>query len=454
MNTSYSGIILVIIVSILASVVVAALNGHLFETSFVDLSDDSEYYNARALSLLRAGTLGEEDALFRRPPAYSFFLAGVYSVFGTHMGAAWLGHGILFGVSLFLLWRIGLFFLSSFYALFSPLAVGLYGGFNFYVFEIGSELFAATLVLALLFFILQYQKDSRFRYLILFGIAAGLVVLTKPVIVYAVPILIAYMVWQRTSLQTSLVRFGIVMGIAMLFVGGWMARTYMMFGELQIERAGHIIYTRALYGTLSWQDIGAHSIAALIGDYVADIFTPGYAERPVATRLSAKRTELFSSLLRHGYTRKDAEKELMRRGVREMIQYPLKFAVGAVPLLFELNTPENGSGFPITRMFVGTRNAISPWFKITILISIHSLWLLFLGFVVCGAYRTIKSSLRFVWPLVFLMAFFNLSHAFLIIPPEPRFLIPVLPLYFLFFTVGIQPYLTRVIKVRSVEDIV
>lgn len=450
---TYRSIIFIIVVSILASVGTAWMNGLLFQTSFTDWSDDSQYYNARALSFLHTGSLGEEQAQFRRPPAYPLFLAAVYGMFGERIAAAWAANMILFFLSLSLLWWLALRWLVGTYSYIVPLLCGLYWGFHYYIFSIGSEMLSVFLVLLLLFFLLRYRESQEMWYLVLFGIAGGVLALTKPVFLYAVPILLGGVVYQMRQYKGSLRHAGVAFAIVLLFVVGWAARTYALFGELQTERSGHIVYTRALYGTLSLRDAGIHLLASVTNDYIADRLFPGYGDDPVATRLGVMRITAFRELRADGYENKEIEDILFGRGVSEVVRHPLMFMAGAVPLLFDLNTPENFNGFPVTRMFVGTHNTIVPWQKITIVLGIRAVWFFFLVFCVLGMVHAVKTAGSAVWPFLFLVAFANVSHAFLIIPSESRFLVPVLPLYFLFFVIGIYSLLTRVKKVYSVGDV-
>lgn len=434
----------VVFISCIASVAVAYANGFIFHTSFDDWSDDSEYYNIRAVSLIQNGTLNEQAAMFRRPPAYSLFLASVYSVLGQRIVSVWIAHMVLFCILLYLLWRISSEFLSAHFALAPPLLAGSYWGLNFYVFEIGSDLFAAMLTLTLAFLFLQYQKNPRLSYLVLFAILAGILALTKPVVVYALPVLAVLLVWQRASWRTSLAQLGVVLGIAALFVGGWVARTYVIFGEAQIERAGHIVYTRGLYGTLAWRDIGSHLLASVTGDYVAGLVMDGYGEAPVPQRLGRIQKLEFARLRQEGNDIARTEQILFEKGVQQIMAHPVKFIAGTLPLLFDLNMPENGKGFSISRMFVGTHQNIPAWMKILLLLSVRIVWFGFLALVVLGMVDlATRSPSTSALALIFLAVYFNIAHALLIIPQEPRFLVPVLLLYFLFLTKGIEKVLYR-----------
>lgn len=448
---TYRGIIFVIVISILASVGTAWMNGLLFQTSFNDWSDDSQYYNARALSLIHTGSLGEEQAQFRRPPAYPLFLAAVYWAFGEHIIAVWVVQMFLFALSLILIWRISVFFLEGWHALLPPFFTGTYWGFHFYVFIIGSEILASLLLLFLLMLFFWYRDDQRAHYLLVFGVAGGILALTKPITLYLLPVLLGGMAYAHDSWKVPARCFSIGLLPIIILVGGWTLRTYALFGEVAVERSGHILYTRALYTTLSAREMGVHGVASIAGDHVADFFFPGYGANPMPQQLGLQRISAALQLQKEGYSRIEAEQVLLRRGIALVQEHPVKFAVGAVPLLFDLNTPENISGFPITRMFVGTREYIAPWQKIIILAGVRIFWFLFLALTVAGAVTLGRTKFSQACPLLFLVLFFNLSHAFLIIPPEPRFLVPVVPLYFLFFSMGIREALTRVIKIRSIE---
>lgn len=454
MKTFSIGILCVIGVGIIASIVTASMNGLLFQTSFHDWSDDSEYYNARALSLVHTGSLGEEQALFRRPPGYSFFLASVYEVFGEHIAVAWIWQEILFVASLLLLWRISIRFTAGWYALLPPLFTGLYWGANFYVFEIGAEMLALFFLLLFVFLLILYREEHLMRFLIFCGVVGGALALTKPVFFYASLLLFGGVVYKlRSNGYKVWLHAAAACLFVFLFVGGWAMRTYALFGETQIERIGHIVYTRSLYGSLSWREISVHLIASLTGDYVADQVSPGYGANPISQRLGTKRVEAMAKLREQGLSLAEAEANLLHEGIVRIQQHPIKFFAGVVPLIFDLNTLENYRGFPITRMFVGTRDSIAPALKVGILLTLHIVWFLVLGFSVFGFLLLIRDSFHAAWPILFLILFFNSVHALIILPAEPRFIMPVLPFYFLGSTMNIQWVLTRVKKIHNVEGV-
>ena len=448
---TYQGIIVIIGISILVSIAGAYWNDLLSRTSFADWSDDSQYYNARALSLIHTGSLGEEQALFRRPPGYPWFLAFVYA-FHESIFAAWAAQMLLFCGVLFLLWHISKRFLEGSHALLPPLFLALYWGFHVHVFSIGSEMLSVFLLLHVVLLLFWYGDALRVRYLIYAGFAAGLLALTKPVFLYATPFLLGWILYRNMSVKTFM-HAGVCFGIVCAMVGGWALRTYILFGEAQTERIGHVVYTRALYGTLSWKEIGLHLAASVTGNYTVDQFSPGYGAVSVPRRLGVKRIATYAELRNQGLTPALAEQQMLREGISLIKKHPLKFMAGTTPLLIDLNTLENFSGFPITPMFAGTREYIPAWQKVAVLLLLHAGWFFLLGICAAGCLKLMRDVSRrsLFMPLLFLILFFNGLHAFIIIPAEPRFLVPVLPFYFLCFTVGIKGFLTCVKKIYSVE---
>jgi hypothetical protein len=436
----------IIILGIVSSVSIAFSNTLIQRTAFDDWSDDSEYYIARGLSLVEKKTLGEESVQFRRPPAYSAMLAVAFTLLGKHVYTIWILHTLLFSASLWLLYRIASEILPGWIAYLPSVMASVYWGITFYVFEVGSEILALFLLLLLTYLVYKYNGRYTYVGLLLFAVFGSIFALTKPITLYILPILLLYSM-RNQSWRIQAPRMVIVVAIIAVIVGSWMYRTYALFGEYQIERPGHIVFTRAIHATRTAKEISTHTLAAITGDYITDKVVPGYGTVPMAQTIGIITKDALRVLVNDGQSRKDAEQDLFRQGIALIVQNPIGYMGGSIPLLLDLNTPENIRGFPVTRMFVGTHESKSVFQKITIITLIRGTWYIFLGFVIYGMYRAIFEKCD-VGVLVLLILFFNGAHVFLIAPTEPRFIMPVLPFYFIFFILGLY----HIIKKHQLID--
>lgn len=427
---------LVVLIGVFASIIVAYINGNLFLTRFSDYSDDAEFYNARALSLLNEGSFHEERGIFRRPPAYPIFLAVSYAVFGKRPLSAWVAQIILFIISLVLVYRISTFFLESTFMFLPSLCTAVYWGVNFYVFKIGPEIFALFLVVASVLSLLDYARAKRRPSLLLAGIGVGILMLTKPIVLFLIPLITLWLLWASGMKEFRKVTIFFLLPCIM-FVGGWSFRTYVLFGEFQAERSGHILFTRGLHAVLSYNDIGKHVVASITGDFIADKIFPGYGAHAVPLVLGGQTKMELSVSAARGISRSATEDELMTRGIALIRSHLFSYLLGIVPLSFDLHTPENVNGFPVSRMFVGTRGSMIFYQKIGIIMLIRLLWYFFLAVVAIGAVSSWSSRQPIMLLLLFIL-FFIAAHGMLVAPIESRFLVPVLPFYFLFFAIGIR----------------
>lgn len=425
---------LTIIVGIVASVVVAVINRNIFAVRFEDYSDDAEFYNNRALSFVHDGSLHEEQAFFRRPPLYPLFLALAYRTLGERPQSAWVFQAALFACILALLLSISEQMMTGPMVFVPPFLTASYWGVNFYVFKIGSEILALFLLIAATWSLMKYERSRETRTLIVSGTLFAFLILTKPIVLYFVAILLIFLYGGRPKISpSSLLLFA---APVLLIVGGWSIHTYVLFGEFQAERSGHILYTRALHAALPLRDIGAHGVAALTGDYVASIVFPRYGDDSVPMRLGLLARSATRRLVESGASPNEAEGQLLRTGLDLITKHPIGYALGTVPLFFDLHVPENIRGFPINRMFVRTHDSLTLLYKLALMFTVRAVWLLFLLCVGIGVWGYTKAR-GISFPALFI-ALFVAAHILLIVPAEPRFLLPVLPFYFIFFTIAVS----------------
>lgn len=437
------------------SLLFAYKSGTLALTSFDALRDDAGAYNRQALALLDQRTLGEKLGDFRKPPGYPFFLAGTYGVFGRHPISAWSMQVFLFGGLLWMVYAISTRLIEGLYKWIPVVCTAGYWGILFYVFKLESELTALFLLVAYTYAaFLVWETGLTWRRTFIGGLLLALLILTKPIILYASPVCVGFFVhkeWQLNRKRAVFHTFG-VWALVVLLAGGWMMRNYLITGDYQIEQhTGHIVWVRGAVAELPPKEIMSYALAVLAGDLIADYVFPGYADNPVPYRFRGQVTAIQEKMKKEGAREHDTEKFFLETGSRNIITHAPGFVLTSFLGVFALNEPVNHKGFSLAHLFTYTHEYIPYGFKIFIILIVRIGWFMFLGVVLYGlrlAWQRGRAGWRFI---IFLMVYFNSMYALIIVPAEPRFLVPVLPFYFLCFGAGISCFLTRVKKICSVK---
>ncbi|MEK7630435.1 MAG: hypothetical protein AAB417_00170 [Patescibacteria group bacterium] len=420
----------IVILGLTTSVVVGVVGGTLALSNFSQYRDDSRFYNEKAFSLLDQGSFCDDTSEFRKPPVYSLFLAGAYGTLGRRPHSVWLLQAGLLILTILILLSISRIFFSGPLVYLMPLLFSLAWWELFYVFKIGSDLLAITLLAGGVLLTLRSLGKFSYRGAVAWGLLFAILILTKPVVLYAIPFLLAIAFWEQR-------RQGVVaLLMIILLVGGWMARNQILFDDYQIEQTGHIVWVRGVFAQSSWHDFAAYSISAIAGDYVADLVFPGYALRPLPGEINGSVKRIWEEWRTAGKTDFEIDKEFLAQGVAMLRAHPVGSLVMSAPAFFELNAPSNHRGFPMTHFLTGTREHLPIVVKLGLIVLVRGVWFLFLAVVVYGMWDWGIVTDRRLMFLAVLLVYFNIMHALIIIPMETRYLAPVVPIYFFFFARG------------------
>jgi len=177
----------------------------------------------------------------------------------------------------------------------------------------------------------------------------------------------------------------------------------------------------------------AFLISSIVGDYIAGKFFPEYARDPEpVTEKTVEREKKYQSLLTADRSNATHIEELAYKEAFDLIRAnPIKFLLTGLIYLPRLNMPVNLKGIEISHIFVDTYRAIPSILKIGMLLAVFITWFLFVAIVFYAFYK--KIHLWKSWGVMLVLIFcFNAlyilaSHA------EARYVLPVMPFYFLLF---------------------
>lgn len=191
---------------------------------------------------------------------YSLYLAGVYAVAGVYPLVPRLIQALIAGVlHPWLIWRIGNRLFGEQVGLVAAILTALYSYFILYSSSLMTEIFYILAILWALDILtgLAVQSDGRketpllsWKPWLLLGVALGVGILLRQVLLITVPLLIAWIWWTlcfKQKLAPSralLLRMVLIAGVISIFILPWTVRNYSAFGRFVLlnTNAGFAFY--------------------------------------------------------------------------------------------------------------------------------------------------------------------------------------------------------------------
>ncbi len=206
--------------------------------------DQDEYYRG-AIHLLLQGDYYDEGQ-WLRPPLTSLWLAGIFALVGVDIPLALLLQCVVSAGMVLLLAAIARsLFASQRAGVAAALLAAFFLPYASYASQLLSEtLFIFTTAAALLIFEAARQRGMAWRWLLAGGVMWGLATLTRPVGLYAVPLLLLWAVagaWWQGGMHhlsrigryaaCSIPPLALLLGFV-LVVAPWSVRNYAVYGDV------------------------------------------------------------------------------------------------------------------------------------------------------------------------------------------------------------------------------
>lgn len=220
-------VFLIVMLAAVGTAVACVLPHHADLTQ--DLMHDSRNYNSLALGLLRHQTYGSAYL----QPGYPVFLAFIYSFAGPNLLMVYVFQGILYVLTLGLLYRISLYLtgLRSTSAIAVCLCLVI-GALRTAVTSVCSEILAGALVTAGIFHLLKAVARPSLRASITIGLLSGALSLTRSTFFPFVFVILLFVIFSGQDRKLRLAHGGLILAIVACFIVPWTLRNYKVTGAI------------------------------------------------------------------------------------------------------------------------------------------------------------------------------------------------------------------------------
>jgi len=213
---------------------------HRNDTPADDLTNDVHDYHRIAVSLAEHGRYGSTGTDIYRAPAYPFFVAAVYAVFGPKAFAVYVVQAFLLALTFAYAFRIFSFVSGS--RQLSLVALGLCALWPFFYRDAATlmtESFSAFLISAMLWHLLVSIRTPNMRNCITAGILLGIVCLTKGASLPFVPVAALFVAFAGPRSSKRMVLGLLFLGCSALTILPWTVRNYRVTGHVVVVSTGY-----------------------------------------------------------------------------------------------------------------------------------------------------------------------------------------------------------------------
>ena len=444
-----------IIILALAAVIAVGFNDRTIYTLPTSLDSNVRFNTSGGfvgvgLSVAKTGTFNNRGEGFvgrgLRGPGYVSFLALSFLIFGEYTWSVYLINFIFLAIALYLLWRISQYYVSGYFVFVPSLMLALYPLSAQQVYG-GYEPFTIFLLTLSLFALLKYSSTQKIRFLIISAVSLSIWALERPIFLYFLPVVFMLLIlwqWSTVPKKRFMIHMIVFSFIIFFIIGSWSFRNHRVLGTWQLGSGGHILLRPATQVDFSSEDLISAALSYAVGDFIGSRI---YSHFPKNAEVKAWDPSVEQRFLyKEGWivqdndgevlTKAELDKKMYREATSKIKQHPMKFLLTGFIRLLRLNGPVNHRSLEIMSLFMGTNMNLSIGLKISIIVIIRLVWFSFLALVLFGIVRHSKDWR--LWGIIaLLILYYNGTHA-LLTHGEARYLLTVMPLYFLFFASSVQ----------------
>ncbi|OGE89311.1 MAG: hypothetical protein A2722_02875 [Candidatus Doudnabacteria bacterium RIFCSPHIGHO2_01_FULL_50_11] len=401
-------------------------------------SGDALEYHDLAINLLTTHRFEEHGELSAsRDPGYVFFLASLYAVGGSSVSVLVI-QIIMFALIALLVFSIareltGSGKIASFAgflsAIFYPLAG--YAGVQ------QTEIFFTLVFLTSIFLLLKAHRDHSWVTFALCGIAFGVAILTRSIILFLPLVLFACGVFIYRKERWFWRGWVICACCVIAFVFPWMFRNKLLFNEFVVsEKAGTTIFFASQRLLIPDKKLPQVFVANTLGDFFARKIFGSYDRQAVE---EGDYGVTLEALGKQGLSGTEFSRRAGELGLQRILADPIRYAFVVPPIEFlKMHTPI----FPyesIQGLFSDPARypSVPDGLKGAVILAIRALYALI---YFCALWGMVTRLPRWQNKFFLLAALGYYVAVYAILHGVPRYLLPVFPLYLVFLAVGYQAY--------------
>ncbi|OGE79928.1 MAG: hypothetical protein A2826_00050 [Candidatus Doudnabacteria bacterium RIFCSPHIGHO2_01_FULL_43_23] len=433
-------------------VILAAINGIVLSERYWNFppQGDGLHYSNVAASLSSDGSFSESGKpTARRDPGYVFFLSGVYKIFGVNYAVVRVFQILFFcGISVLIYFLTREIFFDERLAKTAALLTALFYPLASYAGLFFTELLFTFIFLISIFCFLRGYKSQRKIFFVISGLCLGYAILTKSYLIYFPFFFLAIFLYShRASMKKFALHLAIFSVCVALVVVPWTVRNKAQFGSFTVsQKEGPVLFFAIQRLKIRTGDLPKVLVANILGDFFAQRIFGSYNRQEVEEGdFGTKLTELSNQ----GLGEQQINAELSKISKKEIRTHPLRYLLVVVPIEFlKLHTPifpfESAQGLFSDE---SRHQNIPETAKALVILTVRTIYWLFFALVIYGIIksRSYNRELVFVYTAMFYtIGVYSLLHGI------PRYLLPIYPLYIIFFSYGILAYINQRKETRIV----
>jgi len=397
------------------------------------LVNDAAFYHETAINLAsgKGYTQGGIPTMAREP-GYSVFITGSYKIFGVRPNIIKIEQIILFYVIVLLTNFLGSKIFNNFVGKISAVLIAIFPIFNIFTGLLLSEILAGFLAMLFLYFFHFAQTTQRYVFFAVSGAALASFVMVKSAFIFLAPLIcLVILITRENKVWLPQIKKALVFILFFsIIILPWLGRNYFKFGEISLaSRGGLLLYIRAIKTEYSFEEIKKYAVASFGGEYFVRRFMDSNYNFEQEGQGIANVGEFNERGFREGKNYDQIDVELKNKAFEIIKKHPLKFAFYGFIELNNLNSPiiYYDRHFSIFHDNIQSQTI----FKVLALFILRTGWWIFNVFVLYTIFRIFKERKKLVYVMALFIFDINLTLFFL--QGYPRSLMPILPIYIMFF---------------------
>ncbi len=401
------------------------------------LGSDARGFDRAASVILEEGIFNNSEFMNQMIDRifYSYFLAGVYKIFGHYPVAVKIIQLFIFAGLVLLIYKLCQQIFNERIARLAGFITALCYSIASFTSSLYREMLFSFLIFLLVYCLYQAQKKKKAIWFIVSGIVFAIASITNVIIQFFIlVIIINFLILNRKGLRKIVPKIALFLLSFILVISPLFISYYLNFGRTPFgSRQGLLLMMRVEKMYAIKGKYIQHLIGNATGDFFAQKLFSDY--NPDEARLGWNTREEWKRMINEeGRDRKEVDWELTNKAVKEIIKHPILFLEMSSLDFLKFNTPMVPD-VRMQHMFAepDSHPEFSDLTKGFIILMIRFVYLIFAIFIVYAIVKNIRDWSKMGW-IILIVFYFNLIFSNL--HAIARYSIPVYPFYIILLTIG------------------